>query len=139
MSRLPTPASSSRHYDVERVPTGARWIHEIKFDGYRVQAHIANEAVEIFTRRGIDWTRAAFARSPMTPGTTEFSVLENEFNGRSRKIVLVAFNLLCLDGHDLRKLPLSTRKAALKKLVAGTDVQFSESFAMFEHACQAEV
>jgi hypothetical protein len=41
---------------IERVPSGDRWIHEIKFDGYRVQAHLVNEAVKIFTRRGNDWT-----------------------------------------------------------------------------------
>ena len=35
---------------VEKVPSGARWIHEIKFDGYRVQVHLANEAVKVFTR-----------------------------------------------------------------------------------------
>ena len=41
---------------IEKVPSGSRWIHEIKFDGYRVQVHLANEAVRIFTRRGHDWT-----------------------------------------------------------------------------------
>jgi bifunctional non-homologous end joining protein LigD len=41
---------------IERVPRGVRWIHEIKFDGYRVQLHIANEGVRVFTRRGNDWT-----------------------------------------------------------------------------------
>jgi bifunctional non-homologous end joining protein LigD len=41
---------------IERVPAGDRWIHEIKFDGYRVQVHLANEAVKIYTRRGHDWT-----------------------------------------------------------------------------------
>ena len=41
---------------IEKVPSGARWIHEIKFDGYRVQIHLANEAVKVFTRRGYDWT-----------------------------------------------------------------------------------
>jgi bifunctional non-homologous end joining protein LigD len=40
------------------VPSGQRWIHEIKFDGYRVQVHLASEAVKIFTRRGHDWTAA---------------------------------------------------------------------------------
>jgi hypothetical protein len=42
---------------IEKVPSGGRWIHEIKFDGYRVQLHLANEAVRIFTRRGNDWTK----------------------------------------------------------------------------------
>jgi ATP-dependent DNA ligase len=41
---------------IERAPSGGRWIHEIKFDGYRVQVYLANEATKIFTRRGHDWT-----------------------------------------------------------------------------------
>src|ERR1700683_1104613 len=41
---------------IDKVPSGNRWIHEIKFDGYRVPLHIPNEAVKIFTRRGHDWT-----------------------------------------------------------------------------------
>jgi bifunctional non-homologous end joining protein LigD len=41
---------------IEKVPSGSRWIHEIKFDAYRVQIHLANEGVKIFTRRGHDWT-----------------------------------------------------------------------------------
>jgi bifunctional non-homologous end joining protein LigD len=41
---------------VDKVPSGKRWIHEVKFDGYRVQVHLANEAARIFTRRGHDWT-----------------------------------------------------------------------------------
>ena len=42
---------------IDRVPSGERWIHEIKFDGYRVQVHLANEAAKVFTRRGHDGTR----------------------------------------------------------------------------------
>ena len=50
---------------VERVPSGERWIHEIKFDGYRVQVHLANEAVTIYTRRGYDWTKRGISgRAP---------------------------------------------------------------------------
>lgn len=131
----------------ERVPSGSRWIHEIKFDGYRVQVHLHNEAVKVFTRRGHDWTnrfkKAAHdawhikASSavvdgeivvPAADGTTDFSVLQNELRGSSKRIVLVAFDLLYLNGRDLRKLPLHRRKAELKKIIAGTDVQFSEGF-----------
>lgn len=42
---------------IERVLNGERWIHKIKFDGYRVQLHIANDAIKVFTRRGNDWTQ----------------------------------------------------------------------------------
>jgi bifunctional non-homologous end joining protein LigD len=41
---------------IGKVPSGDRWIHEVKFDGYRVQLHIANEGIHIYTRRGHDWT-----------------------------------------------------------------------------------
>ncbi|MGY3611756.1 MULTISPECIES: ATP-dependent DNA ligase, partial [unclassified Bradyrhizobium] len=42
---------------VDRVPSGTRWVHEIKFDGYRVQLHLANDDIKVFTRRGNDWTK----------------------------------------------------------------------------------
>jgi bifunctional non-homologous end joining protein LigD len=145
---------------IEKVPSGTRWIHEIKFDGYRVQVHLANEAAKIFTRRGHDWThrfkkiandawriRVSSAVLdgeivvPAADGTTDFSVLQNELKGRSTKTVLVAFDLLYLNGQDLRKVPLFQRKAELKKIVDGTDIQFSDSFKiegpeMFAHACK---
>jgi len=77
---------------------------------------------------------------PAADGTTDFSVLQNELKGKSTKIVMVAFDLLYLNGCDLRKLPLIERKAHLKKLIVGTKIQFSDSFEvdgpeMYEHAC----
>jgi hypothetical protein len=87
---------------IEKVPSGGRWIHEIKFDGYRVQVHLVNEAVTVFTRRGHDWAqrfkkvahdawriRASWALVdgeivvPAADGTTDFSVLQNELKGSS--------------------------------------------------------
>jgi ATP-dependent DNA ligase len=41
---------------IDKVPTGERWVHEIKFDGYRVQVHLRDAAVKIFTGRGNEWT-----------------------------------------------------------------------------------
>ena len=145
---------------IEKVPSGARWVHEIKFDGYRVQVHLANAAVKVFTRRGNDWTDrfrkiandawhiaagsaivAGEVVVPAADGSTDFSVLQNELKGKSTKIVMIAFDLLYLNGYDLRKLSLIERKAHLKKLVVGTDIQFSESFEvdgpeMYRHACK---
>jgi bifunctional non-homologous end joining protein LigD len=145
---------------IEKVPSGERWIHEIKFDGYRVQVHLANETAKIFTRRGHDWThrfkkvahdawriKASSAVVdgeivvPAADGTTDFSVLQNELKGKSKSIVMVAFDLLYLNGRDIRKEPLVRRKAELRKIVEGTDIQFSESFEidgreMFAHACK---
>jgi bifunctional non-homologous end joining protein LigD len=124
---------------IDKVPAGERWIHEIKFDGYRVQVHLRDAAVKVFTRRGNDWTNrfrkiAADAWNinagsaiidgevvvPADDGTTDFSVLQNELKGRSNKIVMVAFDLLYLNGYDLRKLPLFERKALLKKIIDKT-------------------
>jgi bifunctional non-homologous end joining protein LigD len=104
----------------EKVPSGDRWIHEIKFDGYPRQVHLVNEALQVFTRRGNDWTRRfrnvtddAWHTSagsaivdgeivvPAADGTTDFSI---EPKGKSTKIVLVAFDLLYLNSYDLRKL-----------------------------------
>jgi bifunctional non-homologous end joining protein LigD len=67
--------------------------------------------------------------------------LQNELKGRSKKIVMVAFDLLYLNGYDLRGLPLIERKALLKKIISKTDIQFSESFEiagreMYKHACK---
>jgi bifunctional non-homologous end joining protein LigD len=64
---------------------------------------------------------------PAANGTTDFSVLQNELKGRSKKIVMVVFDLLYLNGYDVRKLPLFERKTLLKKIIAKTNIQFSES------------
>jgi bifunctional non-homologous end joining protein LigD len=145
---------------IEKAPNGDRWIHEIKFDGYRVQVHLANTEVKVFTRHGYDWTHR-FKKiasdawhigagsaiidgevvAPAADGTTDFSVLQNALKGRSTKIVMVAFDLLYLNGYDLRALPLVARKALLKKTIDKTDIQFSESFEvdgreMLKHACK---
>jgi bifunctional non-homologous end joining protein LigD len=56
-ARFPGFIEPSLATSIEKVPSGARWLHEIKFDGYRVQLHIANEDIKVFTRRGNDWTK----------------------------------------------------------------------------------
>jgi bifunctional non-homologous end joining protein LigD len=112
----------------------------------------------VFTRRSNDWTNrfrkiaadACNAGSaiidgevvvPAEDGTTDFAVLQNELKGRSKKIVMFAFDLLYLNGYDLRKLPLFERKALLNKIIAETDIQISEGFEvdgaeMYKHACK---
>jgi bifunctional non-homologous end joining protein LigD len=145
---------------IHKAPSGERWIHEVKFDGYRVQVHLANTAVKIFTRRGNDWTNrfkkiaddawhinagsAIIDGEVIVPsenGVSDFSVLQNELRGKSNNLVLYAFDLLYLNGFDLRKAPLFEREALLRKLIAKTDIFFSESFeidgaAMFKQACK---
>jgi bifunctional non-homologous end joining protein LigD len=145
---------------IDKVPAGERWIHEIKFDGYRIQVHLRDAAVKVSTRRGNDWTNrfrkiagdawhinagSAIIDGevvvPADDGTTDFSVLQNELKGRSKKIVMVAFDLLYLNGYDLQRLPLFERKGLLRKIISKTDIQFSESFEidgreMYKHACK---
>ncbi len=116
--------------------------------------------MKVFTRRGRDWARrfknvandawhikagSAILDGeivvPAADGTTDFSGLQNELKGKSTSIVLVAFNLLYLNGREPRKLPLLQRKAELKKIIAGTEIEFIENFEidgceMFAHACK---
>ncbi len=122
---------------VDRVPRGDRWLHEIKFDGYRAQLHIMNQGIRVFTRRGLDWTKRfrKIAKDadrisagsviidgeivlPGEGGKTDFSVLQNSLSGNADNIVMVAFDLLYLNGRDRRKLPLTQRKLILKKVIA---------------------
>lgn len=144
-----------------RPPKGGEWIHEVKFDGYRVQVHIANEAVKVFTRRGHDWTERFSkiaadawrlnARSAIidgevivhaADGTSDFAVLQKEIRAkRSSKLVMYAFDLLYLDGNDMRTVPLADRKDMLARLIKGSDIQLSRSFeadgaAMFKASCE---
>jgi len=148
---------------VDRVPRGERWIHEIKFDGYRAQLHLANHDVRIFTRRGLDWTErfrkvahdadlinatSAIVDGeivvPGEGGKTDFAMLQNSLTGKADNLVMVAFDLLYLDGRDLRRLPLRERKAALKAMLAGTPIEYSDHFDMdgaelFRRVCAGEL
>lgn len=148
---------------VDRVPRGDRWIHEIKYDGYRAQLHRANEDIRIFTRTGLDWTRQ-FAKvaldadlidaksvvidgeivAPGEDGKTDFATLQRSLKGNSSNIGMIAFDLLYLGGRDLRRVPLLERKAALKALIAGTDIAYSEHFdidgaELFRRVCAGEL
>jgi bifunctional non-homologous end joining protein LigD len=134
---------------VDRPPRGERWLHEIKFDGYRAQLHLISEDRKVFTRRGVDWTRrfkkiaddaylinassAIIDGEIVVPGEggkKDFAVLQKSLRGNARNLVMIAFDLLYLDNVDLRNRPLTERKALLKKLIAGTRIEFSESFDM---------
>jgi bifunctional non-homologous end joining protein LigD len=121
----------------QEPPDGANWVHEIKFDGYRLQARLAGGRVELRTRTGLDWTdrfsnlAAAFATLTTSSaiidgeavvedetGVSNFSALVADLKaGRSRRIVFVAFDLLHLDGVSLIEQPLGARKLALSYLI----------------------
>ncbi|HEY2755244.1 MAG TPA: DNA ligase D [Pseudolabrys sp.] len=135
----------------ETAPESANWVHEIKFDGYRLQARIDNGKVKLLTRRGLDWTKkfptvcAALAKLPPKTalidgevvvegddGVSSFSLLQQALkSGDDERMVFYVFDLMHLDGHDLKPLPLTARKEALAKLLArapkGGALRFSES------------
>ncbi|TIP50457.1 MAG: ATP-dependent DNA ligase, partial [Mesorhizobium sp.] len=119
--------------------TGELWLHEIKFDGYRTMVHVVDGEVRLITRGGIDWTKRygdlpqAFSRLPVAQaiidgeimvlddrGISRFALLQDALaEGAGSKLHFYAFDLLHLDGWDLRKAPLIKRKALLAELLAG--------------------
>jgi bifunctional non-homologous end joining protein LigD len=142
---------------------GDRWLHEIKFDGYRLEAHIKSGRVKLLTRSGLDWTKkfgapivAAFNALPVREalidgelvvenhvGASDFSALQADLSeGRTERFLFYAFDLLYLDGFDLRDAKLIDRKAVLEKIVGdGSGIvrisgYFDESGALvLRHAC----
>jgi DNA ligase D len=120
-------------------PAGDGWLHEIKLDGYRTMAHVADGAARLITRGGLDWSRrygdlpAALAALPcraavidgeiVVPdehGVTRFAALQQALSeGATHRLVFFAFDLPHLDGWDLARAPLERRKALLGRLLAG--------------------
>jgi bifunctional non-homologous end joining protein LigD len=118
-----------------KVPAGPDWLHEIKHDGYRLIVQRDGVRVRLFTRNGHDWTARypLIVEAALKNRQTSF-VIDGEavllgvdgisdFNGlHSRRhddeVQLYAFDILALNGEDLRKLPLSLRKANLARLLA---------------------
>ncbi|MDH2325924.1 DNA ligase D [Cereibacter sp. SYSU M97828] len=141
-------------------PTGDEWLHEIKFDGYRLQARV-EDGVRLLTRAGLDWTHrfapvadalAGIGHTALIDGevvverahgASDFGALQSDLSeGRSDRFVFYAFDLLHLDGRDLRKEPLKDRKAALKGILPKKGIlRYSEDFAdsgalVLDHACR---
>jgi ATP-dependent DNA ligase len=124
------------------------WLHEIKFDGYRMHARLERGAVRLLTRTGLDWTHkyssivAAIAALPVRQayldgelcgfrpdGTTSFSLIQNASDtGKSDALVFFLFDLLHLDGETIGAMPLNERKERLRALLsgAGSPLQFSD-------------
>jgi bifunctional non-homologous end joining protein LigD len=121
-----------------KAPTGDHWVHEIKFDGYRLQIHLNKGKVTVYTRNGHDWTnrfpsivdalgipveRAIFDGELLVvhDGRTNFSELQADLAaGKQGRTGFYAFDLLFLDGFDLRKSPQIERKRVLKMLFEET-------------------
>ena len=152
---LPTPA--------DIVPSGPQWVHEIKHDGYRFICRRDGDQVRVFSRRGHDWTDRVPAIADAlqslkvksvtldgegvacdSDGVTDFHLLRAALGRKgSRRAFLYAFDLLELDGRDLRDRPWEDRRKALTKLLrkAPAGIRLSDHLAttdgdtLFRHAC----
>lgn len=149
---------------VPSAPAGERWVHEIKFDGYRLQARLDRGQVQLITRSGLDWTKkfgkqviSALQQLPAGTalidgevvvetrgGASDFSALQADLSeGRTDRFAFYAFDLLHLDGYDLTKVRLVDRKALLQELV-GVELgvlRYSSHFEesgnlVLQHACR---
>jgi bifunctional non-homologous end joining protein LigD len=138
-ARLPDfvpPALATLH---ATAPSGPNWLHEIKFDGYRIEARLDGGKVQLFTRNRQDWTHRfapiaeAVAKLPAKTalldgevvvederGVSSFSLLQIALKEkRTERFVYWVFDILHLDGEDLTGRPLVERKAVLQKLLRG--------------------
>ncbi len=148
---------------VKAPPSGDEWLHEIKYDGYRIGCRIRNGRVTLISRNGNDWTAqfpelvTAASSLPaddalidgevamlLPDGRTSFQLLQNAFSGKGSRAALVyfVFDLLRLNGARLDRRPLTERKEQLRKLLgrrkAGR-IRYSEHVAGNGEAFFAEV
>ena len=149
----------------DKAPSGPKWVHEIKYDGYRVQARIDGRNVRLLTRKGLDWTSrfpgiaAALKKLDLSAALIDGEIVVEDTAGIPSFILLQAdlaalrgdrfryfvFDLLYCEGFDLTQATLLDRKALLAQIVGGlpasSPIRFSEHLAqdgptMFEHACR---
>ncbi|HEY0413232.1 MAG TPA: DNA ligase D [Allosphingosinicella sp.] len=126
---------------VEEAPEGSNWIHELKYDGYRTQLVIDGEDRRAYTRRGHDWShlygsildvaRTLPCRSALIDGEvivqdrsglSDFAALRTELaRHKPRDLVFMAFDLLHLDGVDLRREPVEDRRERLRELLGANE------------------
>jgi bifunctional non-homologous end joining protein LigD len=148
---------------VDTPPEGERWEHEIKYDGYRTLIVVDYGKGRAFTRNGHDWTdkyagvagaaclltkRSASIDGEMIvqdeTGRSDFGALRSAISGQPQRLIFMAFDLLELDGEDLRQEPLRIRRDKLARLIGkanpASPIQFSESLGgsgpeMLQAAC----
>jgi bifunctional non-homologous end joining protein LigD len=144
-----------------KAPKGDQWLHEIKFDGYRVQVHINRGRKKVFIRNGLDWTKrfSSIAGALDIPGEviidgevvvthegrTNLSKLQAELAAdRQHRLVYYAFDLLWRNG-DMRHLPQIERKQTLLELLGENGVELpvlysehliGDGLEIFEHAAK---
>jgi bifunctional non-homologous end joining protein LigD len=126
---------------VKAPPAGEEWVHEIKYDGYRMAIHFAGPKVQLLTRTGLDWTdrypdvAKAAAKLRLKDAYIDGELCEVRKDGTtgfpeegSENIAFFAFDLLFHDGKDMMRLPLADRKAQLEKRLkkAGSLIRYAE-------------
>ena len=159
--RLPKELQLARL--VKEAPEGEDWLHEQKFDGYRIVAELDDGEVKLLSRRFRDWTAQfpTVARAVGTlpakralldgevaavlpDGRTSFQALQNAFGDEGANLVYFVFDLLALDGEDVAKQPLEQRKQRLADLLARagdpilrySDHVIGHGGAFFREACK---
>ena len=147
---------------VKTPPSGEQWMHEIKFDGYRIGCHVRGDRVTLTSRNGKDWTGAfpeivEAARALKTrevlldgeiaavlpDGRTSFQAMQQR-GGPRATIVYFVFDLLHVDDERIARLPLRQRKTRLRKLIGGGQkgrIRYSEHVdgsgaQILQHACK---
>jgi bifunctional non-homologous end joining protein LigD len=162
---LPTFLEPSQASPCEKPPSGPKWIHEIKHDGYRIQARIDGRTTRLFTRKALDWTARfrgiADALAELGLGSALIDgeiVVEDEKgfsglnnlqadlkSGRRDRFRYFVFDLLYCEGYDLTAAALLNRKNLLQTIVAGlspdSPIRFSEHLetdgpTVLEHSCR---
>ena len=152
---------------VDEVPLGEDWQHEIKHDGWRAEVAIEGGQTRVFTRNGLDYSkqfasivaasRALECKSALIDGEvvvqdehgrSHFDALRDAMRDHQHRLVYYAFDLLSLNGTDLRRVPLEERREELRILIGSHDpsfaIQFSEAIigngeAMFAAAYSMEL
>ena len=142
-----------------KIPAGPQWLHELKHDGYRLIVRRNGERIRLFTRGGYDWTdryprvAGAVADLRVKSVTIDGEVVVCRPNGKpdfdklhsrvfDRHAVMIAFDLLELDGENLATAPLEDRKRQLAKMLRlSSDLHYNEHFdcdgdTLFKHACK---
>jgi DNA ligase D-like protein (predicted ligase) len=147
---------------VDEPPQGSDWLHEIKFDGYRMHARLDRGAVRLLTRTGLDWThkypaiasavsslpaRQAYLDGELCgvrpDGTTSFSLIQAASDaGNAETLIFFLFDLLHLDGESIGPRPLNERKERLQAMLSQaspslhyTDHQVGRGREFYEHVC----
>ncbi|MGH8713152.1 MAG: DNA ligase D [Casimicrobiaceae bacterium] len=165
-AKMPVGLSPMLATLVDSAPTGEDWVHEIKFDGYRMVSRIDHGEIHVYSRNGKEWTAAlpsvvaALQRLDVdqawldgevavadAKGRTSFQALQNALSDpRAANIVYFAFDLLYQDGYDLRGVALAGRKRLLRPLVGTTDPVLRYSIDVqgsgaefFKQACALEL